>query len=40
MPQSILFLLVCSKQVSFRNKVLVAFDWMKTELFGRDITRN
>jgi len=29
-----------SKQVSFRNKCLVAFDWTKAALFGRDITRN
>jgi NADH:ubiquinone reductase (non-electrogenic) len=28
-----------SKQVSFRNRVLVLFDWAKTRVFGRDITR-
>eukprot|EP00930_Biecheleria_cincta_P068101 TRINITY_DN5521_c0_g1_i1.p1 TRINITY_DN5521_c0_g1~~TRINITY_DN5521_c0_g1_i1.p1 ORF type:complete len:619 (-),score=69.26 TRINITY_DN5521_c0_g1_i1:108-1913(-) len=27
------------KQVSFRNRVLVLFDWMKSRLFGRDLTR-
>jgi uncharacterized protein YggL (DUF469 family) len=29
-----------SKQVSFKNKFLVSFDWLKTLIFGRDITRN
>eukprot|EP01114_Cavostelium_apophysatum_P020040 TRINITY_DN660_c0_g2_i3.p1 TRINITY_DN660_c0_g2~~TRINITY_DN660_c0_g2_i3.p1 ORF type:complete len:624 (+),score=111.34 TRINITY_DN660_c0_g2_i3:535-2406(+) len=29
-----------SKQVSWRNKMLVSFDWFKTIVFGRDITRN
>jgi len=28
-----------SKQVSVRNRVLVLFDWAKTRVFGRDITR-
>lgn len=28
-----------SKQVSWRNRVLVALDWVKTRSFGRDITR-
>ncbi|KAL6065088.1 External alternative NAD(P)H-ubiquinone oxidoreductase B1, mitochondrial [Balamuthia mandrillaris] len=28
-----------SKQVSFRNKTLVGFDWVKETLFGRDISR-
>lgn len=28
-----------SKQVSWRNRVLVFFDWTKTQVFGRDITR-
>jgi NADH dehydrogenase FAD-containing subunit len=28
-----------SKQVSWRNRVLVAVDWVKTRVFGRDITR-
>eukprot|EP00594_Rhizosolenia_setigera_P014086 CAMPEP_0178965062 /NCGR_PEP_ID=MMETSP0789-20121207/16048_1 /TAXON_ID=3005 /ORGANISM="Rhizosolenia setigera, Strain CCMP 1694" /LENGTH=673 /DNA_ID=CAMNT_0020649955 /DNA_START=62 /DNA_END=2083 /DNA_ORIENTATION=+ len=28
-----------TKQVSWRNRVLVATDWVKTQLFGRDITR-
>uniref|UniRef100_A0A7R9UDT3 FAD/NAD(P)-binding domain-containing protein n=1 Tax=Pinguiococcus pyrenoidosus TaxID=172671 RepID=A0A7R9UDT3_9STRA len=28
-----------SKQVSWRNRALVAIDWMKTTLFGRDLTR-
>jgi len=28
-----------AKQVSFRNQAMVAFDWMKTALFGRDLTR-
>jgi NADH dehydrogenase len=27
------------KQVATRNRVLVSFDWMKTALFGRDMTR-
>eukprot|EP00929_Paragymnodinium_shiwhaense_P074584 TRINITY_DN38181_c0_g1_i1.p1 TRINITY_DN38181_c0_g1~~TRINITY_DN38181_c0_g1_i1.p1 ORF type:complete len:634 (-),score=152.87 TRINITY_DN38181_c0_g1_i1:401-2215(-) len=27
------------KQVSFRNRVLVLFDWVKSKLFGRDLTR-
>ena len=25
-----------TKQVSFRNRVLILFDWMKTRVFGRD----
>lgn len=28
-----------TKLVSFRNKVLVLFDWFKTKCFGRDISR-
>ena len=28
-----------SKQVSWRNRVLVAIDWTKSRLFGRDMTR-
>ena len=28
-----------SKQVSWRNRVLVLVDWTKTQIFGRDITR-
>ncbi|GMI09174.1 hypothetical protein TrVE_jg12650 [Triparma verrucosa] len=28
-----------SKQVSGRNRLLVAVDWFKTKIFGRDITR-
>uniref|UniRef100_A0A0G4FMA0 FAD/NAD(P)-binding domain-containing protein n=1 Tax=Chromera velia CCMP2878 TaxID=1169474 RepID=A0A0G4FMA0_9ALVE len=28
-----------TKQVSLRNRLLVALDWLKTSLFGRDITR-
>jgi NADH dehydrogenase FAD-containing subunit len=27
------------KQVATRNRVLVTFDWIKTALFGRDVTR-
>ena len=27
------------KQVATRNRVLVTFDWIKTAIFGRDITR-
>lgn len=27
------------KQVATRNRILVTFDWMKSSLFGRDITR-
>ena len=25
-------------QVSFRNRVLILFDWLKTRVFGRDIS--
>lgn len=28
-----------TKQVSFRNRVLVLFDWMKTKVFGRDLSQ-
>lgn len=28
-----------SKQVSWRNRILVSADWVKTKAFGRDITR-
>lgn len=28
-----------TQMVSFKNKVLVLFDWFKTALFGRDISR-
>ena len=28
-----------SKQVSTKNQALIAFDWLRTETFGRDITR-
>jgi NADH dehydrogenase FAD-containing subunit len=28
-----------SKQVSWRNRLLVVNDWMKRNIFGRDITR-
>jgi len=28
-----------TKQVSVRTRVLVLFDWLKTQLFGRDVTR-
>jgi NADH dehydrogenase FAD-containing subunit len=28
-----------SKQVSWRNRTLVLVDWLKTQVFGRDITR-
>lgn len=27
------------KQVATRNRVLVTFDWLKSAIFGRDITR-
>lgn len=27
------------KQVATRNRVLVTFDWIKSAIFGRDITR-
>mmetsp|Transcript_24638 Transcript_24638/g.68568 ORF Transcript_24638/g.68568 Transcript_24638/m.68568 type:complete len:102 (-) Transcript_24638:325-630(-) len=27
-----------TKQVSFRNRVLILFDWMKTKVFGRDLS--
>jgi len=28
-----------AKQAATRNQALITFDWMRTELFGRDITR-
>ncbi|MFP4501999.1 MAG: hypothetical protein ACLFTT_13435 [Candidatus Hydrogenedentota bacterium] len=28
-----------TKLVNFRNKVLVAHDWLSTLIFGRDISR-
>lgn len=28
-----------AKQASSRNQALIAFDWLRTETFGRDITR-
>jgi NADH dehydrogenase FAD-containing subunit len=28
-----------AKQISWRNRVLVFFDWAKNQIFGRDITR-
>ena len=28
-----------TKQASTRNQALIAFDWLRTETFGRDITR-
>eukprot|EP00288_Rhodomonas_lens_P008258 CAMPEP_0177739360 /NCGR_PEP_ID=MMETSP0484_2-20121128/26984_1 /TAXON_ID=354590 /ORGANISM="Rhodomonas lens, Strain RHODO" /LENGTH=665 /DNA_ID=CAMNT_0019253417 /DNA_START=98 /DNA_END=2098 /DNA_ORIENTATION=+ len=28
-----------SKQVSLRNQLMVMFDWVKTNIFGRDLTR-
>lgn len=27
-----------TKQVSFRNRVLILFDWMKAKVFGRDVS--
>ena len=27
-----------TKQVSLRNRVLILFDWMKAQVFGRDIS--
>jgi NADH dehydrogenase/NADH:ubiquinone reductase (non-electrogenic) len=27
------------RQVATRNRVLVTFDWVKSFLFGRDVTR-
>ncbi|MEW5318850.1 MAG: hypothetical protein WDW38_010035 [Sanguina aurantia] len=27
-----------TKQVSFRNRVLILFDWLKTKVFGRDLS--
>jgi hypothetical protein len=27
---------LCDVQVSFRNRVLILFDWLKTRVFGRD----
>jgi NADH dehydrogenase FAD-containing subunit len=28
-----------TKQVSTRNRVLILFDWLKTRLFGRDLSQ-
>jgi len=28
-----------TKQVSFRSRVLVLFDWLKTRVFGRDLSQ-
>jgi len=28
-----------TKQVSFRNRVLILFDWFKAKLFGRDLSQ-
>ena len=28
-----------TKQVSFRNRVLILFDWLKTRAFGRDLSQ-
>ena len=27
-----------TKQVSFRNRVLILFDWIKAQVFGRDLS--
>lgn len=27
-----------TKQVSFRNRVLILFDWVKAQVFGRDLS--
>lgn len=27
-----------TKQVSFRNRVLILFDWIKAKVFGRDVS--
>jgi hypothetical protein len=27
-----------TKQVSLRNRVLILFDWLKTQVFGRDLS--
>ena len=27
-----------TKQVSFRNRVLILFDWLKAQVFGRDLS--
>ncbi len=27
-----------TKQVSFRNRVLILFDWIKAQVFGRDVS--
>jgi hypothetical protein len=29
----------CFLQVSFRNRVLILFDWMKAQVFGRDLSQ-
>lgn len=28
-----------TKQVSFRNRVLILFDWLKAQVFGRDLSQ-
>lgn len=28
-----------TKQVSFRNRVLILFDWVKAKVFGRDLSQ-
>ncbi len=28
----------CCMQVSTRNRVLILFDWVKTRIFGRDLS--
>ncbi len=30
--------LPCPTQVSFRNRVLILFDWLKAQVFGRDLS--
>ena len=27
-----------TKQVSMRNRILILFDWLKTRVFGRDVS--
>lgn len=39
LPWSMWSAVYLSKQYSYRNKVYIAFDWIKVKLFGRDVSR-
>jgi NADH:ubiquinone reductase (non-electrogenic) len=34
-----LLLAPACRQVSFRNRVLILFDWLKAQVFGRDLSQ-